>query len=66
MEQKKEHQKGRLKEITIQFILVLISSLLLHFVFNSERVEGLPKFSFPQSIALALILRLSFHPVKSK
>ena len=64
MEHKREHQKGRMKEIVFEFILVLIVSLLLHFIFNGERVEDLPKFSFPQSLSLALVLRLSFYPAK--
>lgn len=64
MEQRQEHLKGRMKEVVIQFVLVLITSLLIHFIFNGEHTEGLPKFGFPQSLALAIILRLSFLPIK--
>lgn len=63
MEHKRENQKGRVKEIVIEFVLVLIATLLIHFIFNGEHTEGLPKLGFPQSLALAIFLRLSFYPV---
>ncbi|MCG2462917.1 hypothetical protein K8352_19295 [Flavobacteriaceae bacterium F89] len=66
MEHKGEYQKGRMKEMVIQFALVLIATLLIHFIFNGEHIEELAKLGFPQSLAIAIVLRLSFYPVKSK
>ena len=50
MEHKRENQKGRMKELVIQIILVFILSLLIHFIFNGQHSEGLPKFGIPQSL----------------
>jgi uncharacterized membrane protein len=66
MEHKRENQKGRMKEMVIQFALVLIAAVLIHFIFNGEHTEKLPKLGFPQSLAIAIVIRLSFYPVKSK
>jgi len=66
MEHKRENQKGRMKEMVIQFALVLIATLLIHFILNGEHTEGLPKLGFPQSLAIAIVLRLSFYSIKGK
>ncbi len=66
MDQEGKNKKRRMNELVIQFAIIIAVAILLQFIFNGKHSEGLARLGFPQSIAIAIILRLSFYPLNVK
>lgn len=54
-----EHRKGLLKSLTIQFAIVFVMAVLLHYVSKEAVIQfDIAEHKFPKSLAIALFLRL--------
>jgi hypothetical protein len=54
-----ERKKGLLKNLTIQFAIVLLMAVIFHYVWmETTPLFDFPEIKFPRSFAIALFLRL--------
>ncbi len=59
--QKNHHGKNKI--ILLEILIIICSSILIHYILNSNNIEGISEWKFSQSLALAAFLRITFNQI---